>query len=231
MKRAPTAEQYIEAVTKALNKCANPDVAPSQQAYMKNHFEFFGIKSPERKLLQQAIRIDFQLPSKADAEIIARHFWEQPQRECQYLAQELLFKYKRQFEKSDVELFQFMICTKSWWDTIDFIAPNLIGAYFKAFPEQRDPCLLQWLDSGNIWLQRSAVLFQLKYKSDLDTKCLAHVIGSLLGSKEFFINKSIGWVLREYGKTNPKWVINFVEKTPLEKLSQKEAMKILSTQF
>ncbi|MEE9375756.1 MAG: DNA alkylation repair protein [Rhizobiaceae bacterium] len=227
MKTLPTVSQYVEATAKALANRANPHIASGQMAYMKNHFEFFGIKSPERKLLQQAIRASYQLPTKADAQIIARHFWGQPQREYQYLAQELLFKYKRQFEQQDIALFQFLVTHKSWWDTIDFIAPNLIGTYFKIFPEQRDPHIQQWLDSGNIWLQRSAVLFQLKYKAELDTECLTHVINSLLGSKEFFINKSIGWVLREYGKTNPEWVINFVERTPLENLSRKEAMKRL----
>ena len=99
--------------------------------------------------------------------------------------------------------------------------------YFKLYPEQRQIYVKNWLASGNFWLQRSAILFQLKYKDQVDTEMLSHVITSLLGSKEFFINKAIGWMLREYSKTNPSWVVNFAERHKLEKLSQKEALKLI----
>ena len=120
-----------------------------------------------------------------------------------------------------------MITHKSWWDTVDYIAANLLGTYFKLYPEQRQIYVKNWLASGNFWLQRSAILFQLKYKDQVDTEMLSHVITSLLGSKEFFINKAIGWMLREYGKTNPAWVVDFVNGHQLEKLSQKEALRLI----
>ena len=86
---------------------------------------------------------------------------------------------------------------------------------------------LKWIASNNIWLQRSSLIFQLKYKNKLDTKTLKNNINSLLNSNEFFVNKAIGWILREYGKTNPKWVIKFVRKTELSNLSKKQALKHL----
>ncbi len=64
-------------------------------------------------------------------------------------------------------------------------------------------------------------------KGETDTKLLKDVIVSLLGSKEFFINKAIGWVLRDYSKTNSKWVKEFVESTPLHPLSEREALKLM----
>ena len=102
-----------------------------------------------------------------------------------------------------------------------------MGSYFKKFPEQRAESVQKWLDSGNIWLQRCALLFQLKYKEEIDAKLLSHVIQSLLGSKEFFINKAIGWVLREYSRTNPTWVVSFVEVHTLHNLSKREALRLL----
>lgn len=71
------------------------------------------------------------------------------------------------------------------------------------------------------------MLFQLKYKEEIDAKLLSHVIESLLGSKEFFINKAIGWVLREYSRTNPTWVVSFVEVHTLHNLSKREALRLL----
>lgn len=121
-----------------------------------------------------------------------------------------------------------MITHKSWWDTIDFIASNLVGAYFKHFPEVKVNTIKKWLASENIWKQRTALLFQLKYKDQLDTSLLKYIIISLLGSDEFFINKAIGWILREYSKTNPEWVLSFTAENKLDKLSQREALKWLN---
>ena len=121
-----------------------------------------------------------------------------------------------------------MITHKSWWDTVDFIAANLVGPYFKSFPGQREKITGKWLSSNNMWLQRSVLLFQLKYKDSLDTDFLADTIHSLTGSEEFFINKAIGWILREYSKTNPQWVRQFVQATSLHPLSKREGLRLIS---
>jgi len=104
----------------------------------------------------------------------------------------------------------------------------LVGAYFKHFSDEKQTVIDKWLASENIWLQRTALLFQLKYKDQVDTSLLKYVITRLLGSNEFFINKAIGWILREYSKTNPTWVAAFVAETDLHPLSKREALKWLS---
>ena len=135
--------------------------------------------------------------------------------------------YIRQMEEEDINLFEFMVTHKSWWDTVDYIANKLMGAYFREFPEKRHEYVRKWIASNNIWLQRSALLFQLKYKSDLDPELLGSTIRQLLGSKEFFINKAIGWVLREYSRTNPEWVKEFADMTELQPLSAREALRLM----
>jgi len=218
---------FINALENTFKENQNNDIALQQAKYMKNHFEFFGLKSPVRKKLSRTFLVKKYLPPKKELNAYIKILWEKAQREYQYFAMEFAFKYVKQLEVSDIELFEYMITTKSWWDSIDFIAPNLLGAYMKAFPEKRDAIIEKWLNSNNIWLQRSCILFQLKYKQDLDTVFLEYIINSLLGSKEFFINKAIGWVLREYGKTNPEWVLAFAEKTTLSNLSRKEGLRII----
>lgn len=220
-------EDYINTLTVAFEKNANVKNAVGQKAYMRNQFEFFGMTSPIRKEVQKTWLIKANRPNKTKLENIVQTLWLKPQREFQFFAQELPFKYAKQFEIKDIALIEFMITNKSWWDTVDYIAANLLGAYFNLYPEQRAIYVKKWLASGNFWLQRSAILFQLKYKDQVDTEMLRHVITSLLGSKEFFINKAIGWMLREYGKTNPTWVVNFVKCHQLEKLSQKEALRLI----
>jgi 3-methyladenine DNA glycosylase AlkD len=218
---------FIKTLETEFAQHANPKIALEQKAYMRNQFEFYGIKSNERREIQKPFFIKELLPKKDELENIVKLLWEKPQRDYQYFSQELAFKYVKQLEERDIDLFEYMVTHKSWWDTVDFIAANLMGAYFKKFPEQINVTIEKWLNSNNIWLQRSALLFQLKYKENLDTVLLISVINSLLGSKEFFINKAIGWILREFSKTNPIWVLEFTSKTALSKLSRKEALRLI----
>lgn len=218
---------FIKTLEIELAQHANPKIGLEQKAYMRNQYEFYGIKATERREIQKPFFIKEFLPEKEELDNIVKSLWEKPQRDYQYFSQELAFKYVKQLAKKDIELFEYMVTHKSWWDTVDFIAANLMGEYFKKFPEQRAAYVTKWIESNNIWLQRSALLFQLKYKENLDTVLLGSVINSLLESKEFFINKAIGWILREYSKTNPKWVKEFASKTALSNLSKKEALRLI----
>jgi len=206
---------------------ANATIAAGQKAYMRNQFEFYGIKTPKRREIQKPFLIKKYLPPKKDLEKIVKVLWNKPEREYQYFTQELLKKYQPRFEEKDIDIFEYMVVNKSWWDTVDFIAVHLIGEYFKIYPNQKVKHVERWLTSKNMWLQRSAILFQLNYKKHLDIEILSNTIHSLLGSKEFFINKAIGWILRNYSRTNPTWVIDFADKTELTKLSRKEALRLI----
>ena len=218
---------YIQSLQKELEAYRNEKIAQEQSAYMRNQFSFYGIKTPQRRIIIKPFLETKFLPSKKEANEIVKQLWLLPQRDYHYVAQELIEKYKKQFDKKDVELFEYMITNNSWWDTVDFIAAKLVGSYFKKYPEQREIYCKKWIASNNIWLQRTAILFQLKYKEQTDVILLDKVIHSLLGSKEFFINKAIGWALREYSKTNPKWVIQFAENNALNTLSKKEGLRLI----
>ncbi len=205
---------------------ANPTRAKQQIQYMRNQFGGYGIPSPLRNELQKPFFDKNHLPSKETAFEMIKLLWEKPEREYQYFAMQLAFKYVKLQETSDIVLYEWLITHKSWWDTVDYVAPELVGAYFQKFPEMRDVTVEKWLCSGNIWLQRSCLIFQLKYRDKTDAAFLAQNINRLLGSKEFFINKAIGWSLRQYAIYHPQWVLNFVEKTPeLSGLSRREAIR------
>ena len=218
---------FINTLENEFEKGGNPKLALEQKAYLRNQFEFFGMKAADRREIQKPFLIKACLPKKTEAIEIIRFLWLKPQREFQYFSQELAFKYAKISEEKDMDLFEFMVAHKSWWDTVDYIATKLMGNYFKRFPETRKFYVDKWLKSEHLWLQRSALLFQLKYKDELDTHLMSETITALLGSKEFFINKAIGWILREYSRTNPKWVMDFTEKTALNPLSKREAIRLM----
>jgi 3-methyladenine DNA glycosylase AlkD len=219
--------QYLNNLENSLRACSDEFVAKGQKAYMRNQFEFLGVKSPERKAIQKPFFERKSKPHKSDLSFVVQTLWQMEEREFQYAAQELYAKYLKESDSDDIALFEWMILTKSWWDTVDFIASNLVGNYFKKHPDQIEPTIEKWLHSGNIWLQRSILLFQLKYKKEVDADLLAGIIHSLLGTGEFFIDKAIGWSLREYSKVNPDWVRDFVNRTELSNISRREGLKVL----
>ncbi|NNJ88044.1 MAG: DNA alkylation repair protein [Eudoraea sp.] len=218
---------FLNTLEAQFKKEANDSIAEGQKAYMRNQFDFYGVKTPVRRRIQRELFKKDILPPKQELHQLVKILWGLPQREHQYVAQELARKYIKNFEEDDIILYEHMITHKSWWDTVDFIAATLVGVYFKTFPHKINEVTTRWMASDNIWLQRSTVLFQLKYKENLNTEFLAKTIKSLLGSKEFFINKAIGWVLREYGKTNKEWVLQFAANTSLDSLSKREALRLI----
>lgn len=218
---------YLKPLEKLFKLNRNEENAAQMKAYMKGRAEFFGIKSPERREIMREFLKQQGMPDLSSLESVILELWEQPEREYQYVALDILQKRVKKLDKEWIEVFEKMIMEKPWWDTVDGIASWMVGTHFKRFPQLRDPTCKSWMNSGNMWLQRTVILFQLKYKDETDADFLATNIQKLLGSREFFINKAIGWALREYSKANPAWVSQFVDSNPLAPLSQREAMRII----
>jgi 3-methyladenine DNA glycosylase AlkD len=203
----------------------NPEKKPQMEAYIKNKFVFFGVSSPERKIiLKEAMS---NLEGKAQLLDAAEACYEQDEREFHYLGMELLFR-SRSIWKADVyDTLKSFVTRHSWWDTVDSLASNSFGAYFKMFPEMVENQVPELIASPHMWLRRTSLLYQLKYKNDVDTTMLEQAIKNMHHEQEFFIKKAIGWALRQYAKYNPDWVMELVDKYPLQNLSRKEALKHL----
>lgn len=216
---------YLLPITKAFKQNANAENAAGAKAYLLHQFEFFGLKTPLRRALSKEHYKRYTVTSIQELETIVKDCWQQKQREYQYFAIELIAHNKKLITTSSIELFEYCITHKSWWDSVDAIFAEVLDKYFRLFPEQIIPVTSSWNQSDNIWLQRCSIMFQKAFKKNTDTKLLAQYILHCKDSKEFFIRKAIGWALREYSKTNPKWVIDFVKKNKLHSLSEREAMK------
>ncbi len=219
---------YINNLTEKFTPQANPEKAVQMSRYMKNLFDYYGIQATLRRELSRSFIKEEGIPVKSELFETLKKLWALPKREYQYFGMELAAKFKRKPEVSDIKMFEWIILHKSWWDTVDFIAANLVGNYFQIYGQQSQKIMEDWLDSGNIWLQRTSLIFQLKYKASTNTALLSRQIDALRHSKEFFIKKAIGWALREYAKTNPDWVRQFVSQTELSTLSKREALKRLN---
>lgn len=220
--------KYVEELEKIFREKSNPELSPAMEKYMKDKFKFLGIKTPDRKLIFREFIKKYGYPKRENLNKTVMEIWNLPEREFQYIALEILEKQIKKSELNDIELFEKLIVSKSWWDTVDTISTRLTGEYMKKFPEQIEAYTKKWLKSDNIWLKRMAILFQLKYYKNTNTALLKECVNSCSGTNEFFLNKAIGWALREYAKTNKDWVLDFVENNHLSNLSKREALKHLS---
>jgi len=220
--------KYILPLLDAFEAQRNASYAVNMKSYMKDQFEYYGIRSPIRREIQKNHFKSHGLPKRADIEGVVKECWGRKEREMHYFGMEVLDKYLRKNDEVFIELIEYMVVNKSWWDTVDGIASWLIGTTFKRHPELIVPQTRKWMDSGNIWLQRCCLLFQLKYKKTTDTELLYSYILELADNKTFWIRKAIGWILREYSKTNPDAVIEFVNKHQLSNLSRNEALKVIN---
>lgn len=214
---------YIEKVKKSFSDNSDPVLAVGMKQYMRNLFEFLGIRSPIRSALSKPLLNEFR--DLSQFEVISKGLWVLPEREYQYFTIDFLIKSKKFWKREHILLFEELIVSKSWWDTVDGLASNVIGEYFKRFPEEILPVTEKWMESGNIWLQRTCLIFQLKYGAKTDSRLLFSYCIDLMSSNEFFIQKAIGWSLRQYAKKEPEAVRDFVVDHPLKPLSRREALK------
>ncbi|MCK5050253.1 MAG: DNA alkylation repair protein [Candidatus Cloacimonetes bacterium] len=221
---------YLEPLVKIFKANANQTNAEPMAKYMKNLFPYLGIKTPLRKELFRDFIKENGLPEITELKQIILDLWDLPEREFQYIAIGILKKFTKKWDEDFIDLFEQLIITKSWWDSVDGLASWMVGEHFIRFPHLRDKYIDRWMRSGNMWLQRTCLLFQLGYKDKTDEMLMGSIIMSLNGNKEFFINKAIGWILREYSKTDSQAVIKFVENNKLAPLSKREALKWLKNQ-
>ncbi|HLO16066.1 MAG TPA: DNA alkylation repair protein [Anaerolineales bacterium] len=220
---------YVASLKTLFEQNANPTQAAPMKKYMRDQFEYLGIKSPQFKVLMKEFLSANGMPPIKELDIILRDLWSLPQREFQYAATSLLGRSEKDLPANFIKTIEYLLVTKSWWDTVDTISGGTLGVHFRRFPDVREKYLAKWRLSDSFWLRRATILFQLNYKKETDFDLLCAIICENLDSKEFFINKAIGWSLRQYARIDPQAVKRFVKSTSLHPLSRREAMKHIET--
>lgn len=214
---------FVKAITEALRDLADADNAFKMRKYMRDKYPFLGVNKPER---QEVFKHLYKLRgSSQDWFDISSELFAMPEREFHYVAMEYVKQAKKSWDERLPALCEQWVGEDSWWDVVDFLAPQILGPYFMKFPAERDVWIQRWMNSGNFWLQRFCLVFSLGYKDKTDSVLLAKTIQALSSSKEFFIQKAIGWALRQYARTDPDWVREFVANNALAPLSKREALK------
>lgn len=222
-------EQLSQAVIAALAPVADPALRGAMRAYMKNQFDYLGIKSPTRRAAVAALFREQKNATAADLLRAARLLWAMPEREYQYVAVDLLARYSGRLTPSHLPALLALVRKKSWWDTVDALA-GVIGQVMKKACID-DPRVQTAMDdalaSSNLWVRRVAIIHQLGWRKQTDSKRLFLYATTCAHEKDFFIRKAIGWALRDYARHAPADVRKFLRANhdKLSALTIREAGK------
>jgi 3-methyladenine DNA glycosylase AlkD len=223
-------DDFVRAVSKLLVPIGDPALRPWMKAYLKNQFDFLGIKTPVRRVFTaKVIRIQ-KGATAAHLLRSARMLWDCPEREYQYVAIDLLGTHVTALTTRQIPALFSLVKKKSWWDTTDSLAAGVIGPIVRK-ARSKSPDIQRVMDkalqSPNMWVRRTAILHQLGWRNETDSRRLFGYAIACGQEQEFFIRKAIGWALRDYARHAPREVLDFLRanRHRLSTLTVREAAK------
>jgi 3-methyladenine DNA glycosylase AlkD len=219
----------VDAARRELALAANPAKAGDMQRYMKSEMPFRGVAKPERSRLAKSLFTAHAFTAPEPWVDAVLELWRDAEyREERYLALDLTGAYPRWQSTGLLPLYDELIVTGAWWDFVDEIASRRIGPLLRADHETVAAVMRTWSRDPDRWRRRTSIICQLGSKAATDTDLLADCVEANLTDPDFFLRKGIGWALRQHAKTDPGWVLAFVESHPtLSPLSRREALKHL----
>jgi len=223
---------FLSRVRAELQRIADPRKAPFMQAYMKSAMPYHGVPAPALRVACKQLFLEIDLPTHELWTKLVLDLWRAAEyREERYVAIALTgHKRAAAFQTTAaMPLYEEIIVTGAWWDFVDDVASHRVGPILRDFPAPMRKKMLAWSKSDNLWKRRTSIICQLGSKQDTDLDLLYACVELSLDSKEFFLQKAIGWALRQYAWTNPAEVKRYVKRNAsrLSPLSRREALKNL----
>ncbi|GHE47723.1 hypothetical protein GCM10018785_16650 [Streptomyces longispororuber] len=224
--RSSLADTLVDRLTTTFAEAADPARAAEMRAYMKDVAPFLGLASPVRRDLARTVLAGTPRPGEADCAAIALRCWELPEREYHYFAVDYLRRHVRHCSSDFLPVARHLVTTVPWWDTVDALAAHVVGGLVAA-DAKLAATMDQWSTDDDLWLVRTALLHQLRFRRATDEERLFGYCARQAGHPDFFVRKAVGWCLREYAKTAPDAVRDFVRRhrESLSPLSVREALR------
>ena len=221
--------RIIKYITNTLNDNKNSKDAIQMQRYLKTTMPFYGVKSPILNTIVNDVNNLHLISNQEEYNSVIMDIWNLSHREEKYISIKLARKWKKYITLEALTVYEKMIREGQWWDFIDPISQGLIGILLMNNRFKMNKILDKWIKDENLWIRRSAILAHLKHKENTDYKKMFEYCLKCAHEKEFFIQKSIGWVLREFSKIEPEIVYAFIQDNEqnLSNLSKREGMKYI----
>ena len=208
-------------------KALGSDVrAAADQKYHKSSRKHFGVPVPEsRKLIGEWVK------KLTEEELIrlAEGLWETDLFDPMICATIILSHRKiKPSPKLWKTILKFLKDVDGW-----ALEDQLAHAAWKSIlhHEQHLDEMEAWTDHPNFWMRRAALVYTLPYaKPGKDPERSLRWAAKYVADPEWFIQKAIGWWLRDLSAHNPKRVLSFVAQyeDQLKYVAKKEATRKIS---
>ena len=227
---ANTPKQFADAVEATLAPLANREMAVRMERYLLNRYAFLGLPAPVRR---NAVKTLIAQPWQSSRHLLnaAHLLWGKTSREYRYTAIDLLMRHHHLLSIGDIPVLRELLENESWWETVDGLT-SVVGAVLherERLAGNGHALMDEWVEDGNFWVRRAAMLHQRGWRLDTDQRRLFCYAKQLGGDTEFFVRKAIGWALRDFARWDAESVRRFVQcnEPILSPLTVREAMKHL----
>lgn len=187
---------------------------------------FFGIPTQERRALTSEFLQESKGAEVDEVLTVVQQLYDRPERECLYLTFDLLEQNYRRFSYPDFQQMYPLVDRQAWWDSVDSLR-KVMSLWVKGHQQHLDEVITRLLAEESMWQRRIAITLQLMWKEQTNTAWLERASLQNCADPEFFIQKAIGWALRDYGRANPDWVRRFLAEHELSRLAVREGGKYL----
>ena len=220
-------KEYTKKIHSLLAKHGDELAAQTMTKVTNGQFKFLGIKTVEQNELTKKIFVNYPLPKYDETKSIIRELFSFEEREYLYFGISLFLKRKKMWQKTDIVFIESLILTQPGWDTVEYISTEIVSQFYEMYPRIATEFIQAWISSKSQWLKAAAIMFQRTFKDQTNTELLAESITANISSDSDIVNRAIGAALRNYSKSNYKWVLDFVVKNSAEmnKKTKQEAIK------
>lgn len=182
-----------------------------------------------RRVTREALRAE-QALDHDDTVALVQQLWRSPVHENRMAAVEVLEAQVRLLSAADLPLVEQLVREAKTWALVDGLAASVAGVI--AMTDAKAGAVLDgWADDADFWVRRSALLALLPgvRAGSPDLARVARYCDAMLEEKEFFVRKAIGWLLRELGRRDSAWVVEFLQPRAARAagLTVREAVKWL----
>jgi len=215
-----TAGALIDELECDLRGVGDEERARGAKAYLKSDLEFIGVAAkPLRKVARDFLE---RHPGHDRAWLtnLVKNAWDRPVFELKAVAVAVLERNTRMFEIADLELVELLLRRSDTWALVDWLCTKVAAPLVEREPAAAEPILRRWSTDHDFWIRRASILAQLPglRAGGGDFELFAALASSMVGEREFFIRKAIGWVLRDVSKKRPGLTYDFLTEH-IEKVS------------
>ena len=183
--------------------------ARNEKRYLKSDLAFYGVSVPVIRRTAKAFHRDHTDLTHEQLVSLARELWDDDHHELRMLGIALLELYDDLLLGSDLALVEGLLRRSNTWAQADWLATKVARSLVSRSPVTKRT-LRRWGRDENLWVRRSALLALDPRARRRDFDLFAELAAGMLGEREFFLRKAIGWVLRETSKSHPDLAYGFL---------------------